>query len=63
VATNQDIVRFALSLGMLLGLSHGWVVSESRASENTDGIGFVKTVKSATGFNPFGSNSHQSFPY
>ena len=56
-------VRLALSLGMLLGMTHGWVISEGRASQSDGSLEFVKTVKSATLFRPFGSDGNQSFPY
>ena len=56
-------VRLALSLGMLLGMTHGWVISEGRASQADAGLEFAKTVKSATIFSPFGSDGNQSFPY
>jgi hypothetical protein len=56
-------VRFAISLGMLLGVSHGWVTSESRASNNPAAVETVRSVKSATHFSPFSSGQHQLFPY
>ena len=56
-------VRFAISLGLLLGLSHGWVVSTPSPTGMLQTINPIRTVKSATTFTPFGSGSHQEFPY
>ena len=56
-------VRFAISLGMLLGLSHGWVVSNPNPTGLLQTINPIRTVKSATTFTPFGSGPHQEFPY
>ncbi|QNI43747.1 putative conserved secreted protein [Synechococcus sp. A15-28] len=56
-------MRFAISLGMLLGMSHGWVTAEGRASTNSDLFEVLKTVKSTTTFSPFSSGQHQFFPY
>jgi hypothetical protein len=56
-------VRFALSLGMLLGMSHGWVTAEGQANNNSGLLEVVRTVKSTTSFSPFSSGQHQFFPY
>jgi hypothetical protein len=63
VCNNIASVRFAISLGMLLGMSHGWVTAESRARNESATFEIVRTVKSATGFSPFSSGEHQLFPY
>ncbi len=56
-------MRFAISLGMLLGMSHGWLVSEGRASTSSDPLKIVQTVKSATEFSPFSTDPFPTFPY
>ncbi|QNI93055.1 putative conserved secreted protein [Synechococcus sp. BOUM118] len=56
-------MRFALSLGMLLGMSHGWVTAEGQANNNSGLLEVVRTVKSTTSFSPFSSGQHQFFPY
>ncbi|QNJ01592.1 putative conserved secreted protein [Synechococcus sp. A15-62] len=56
-------MRFALSLGMLLGMSHGWVTAEALQQQPMQGFDSIETVNSATQFNPFSSRSHQFFPY
>ena len=57
------LVRFALSLGMLLGMSHGWVTADALQQQPMQGLDSIETVNSATQFNPFSSRSHQFFPY
>jgi hypothetical protein len=57
------IVRFAICLGMLLGMSHGWVMAETRSASYSDEWNILKTVKSDTSLVPFSSGSYSSFPY
>ncbi|ABB36370.1 hypothetical protein Syncc9605_2645 [Synechococcus sp. CC9605] len=60
---KTQFVRFALSLGLLLGMSHGWVTAEGLQQQPVKGFDSIETVNSATQSNPFSSRSHQFFPY
>ncbi len=48
---------------MLLGMSHGWVASETLNTGHFGLMNVVQTVNSDTGFAPFSSDSYTSFPY
>ena len=56
-------LRYAISLGMLLGMGHGWVASETQNTEHFIPMNVVQTVKIDTGFAPFSSDAHTVFPY
>jgi hypothetical protein len=56
-------LRFAISLGMLLGMGHGWAASEGLNKGSFALINVVQTVKSDTRFAPFSSDTHTVFPY
>ncbi|MAS27618.1 MAG: hypothetical protein CBD47_05560 [Synechococcus sp. TMED187] len=58
-----NVVRFALSLGMLLGISHGWVMSENLAQNKPSFLNTGQSVNSDTDFSPFSSGSHHFFSY
>ena len=57
------VLRFALSLGLLLGMSHGWVMAEANTSDQPTLLNPVQIVNSNTEWSPFGSDSYQDFPY
>ena len=61
--TVRRPMRFAMSLGMLLGMTHGWIVSEMPAFAQQDWADVVDTVKSDTDFSPFGSGHPDLFAY
>ena len=63
VCNNIASVRFAISLGMLLGMGHGWAVSEGLNKGSFALINVVQTVKSDARFAPFSSDTHTVFPY
>ena len=55
------IMRFAISLGMLLGVSHGWVVSEGYSSDWLT-INSERTMTFPGLNRSFGSESFSAFP-
>jgi len=54
-------MRFAIALGMLFGLSHGWVASEGHASDWLT-INPERNMTSPGFDRPFGSESFSAFP-
>ena len=63
VVIHKTVVRFAISLGMLLGMTHGWVMADTHDQPGNMFINSVNTVKSDTNWSPFSSNSYNDFPY
>ena len=57
------VLRLALSLGLLLGMSHGWVMAEANTSDQPTLLNPVQIVNSNTEWSPSGSDSYQGFPY
>ena len=60
---RTNALRVAISLGMLLGMSHGWVTAEALQTSAPPAINDLEIVKSDTSFGPFGSDSNKFFPY
>ena len=56
-------MRLAMSLGMLLGMTHGLIAVETPAMAGSWWSEVVETVNSDTDFSPFGSAGPQEFPY
>lgn len=56
-------MRVALSLGMVLGMGHGWIVTEFPELAQTPWPEVIETVKTDTDFSAFGSGFSDSFPY
>lgn len=56
-------MRFAISLGMLLGMTHGWVMAESPEPAGNAFINSAKAVYFDTNQPLFGSNSYSELPY
>lgn len=56
-------MRFAMSLGMLLGIAHGWISSEQTPIATQHGVELINTVKSDTDFLPVRSQAFGYFPY
>jgi len=56
-------VRLAICLGMFLGMSHGWVMAETRSTQYSSEWNILKTVNSDTSFIPNRSHSYPSFAY
>ena len=63
VRIHKTAVRFAISLGMLLGMTHGWVMADTPDQPGSMFINSVITVKSDTNWSPFSSDSYNGFPY
>ena len=62
--TKLRTVRFAIFFGMLLGITHGLLTSDSSyAALNNQSGNFAGFVKIDTSFSPFTSHSLKSFPY
>ena len=56
-------MRFAMSLGMLLCMTHGWISADHTAMAQQNGFEAVETVKSDTDLFSFGSQLFGDFPY
>ena len=63
VVIHKTAVRLAISLGMLLGMTHGWVMADTHDQSGNMFINSVNTVKSNTNWAPFGSDPYNGFPY
>ena len=63
VVIHKTTVRLAISLGMLLGMTHGWVMAGTPDQPGSMFINSVITVKSDTNWSPFSSDSYNGFPY
>ena len=56
-------MRFAMSLGMLLGMAHGWISSDHTPIAAQQELELINTVKSDTHFFPGRSQAFGYFPY